>query len=135
MRELDGGVAIGDNKSAMSPDPSPPVRPRPTFTERLGTRHAPRGFVERLKVNPADLYLVRGKDSTGRPAWYYFRVGRGKKQAFETASKRGGVQLNEYGTILLSGYGKSPPPDVVKRMFDEYGFDEGTPTTPADGTG
>jgi hypothetical protein len=113
------------------PPPAPPRRR--TFTERLGKRPGTRGFVERLKADSsADIYLIRGNDSTGRPAWYYLRAHRGKKVAFETASKRGNVQLTEYGTIILSGYGKTPPPDVVARMSAEYGFNEGTSATESD---
>ena len=104
---------------------------RPRNTERLGPRPGTRGFVARLNADSAtDIYLVRGNDTTGRPAWYYVRTHRGKKVAFEAASKRGNVQLTEYGVILLSGYGKTPPPEVVARMSDEYGFSEGT-TSPA----
>ncbi len=113
------------------PPPAPPRRR--TFTERLGTRPGTRGFVARLKADSsADIYLIRGNDSTGRPAWYYLRAHRGKKVAFETASKRGNVQLTEYGTILLSGYSKTPPPDVVARMSTEYGFSEGTSAADGD---
>lgn len=114
-------------------DPSPALPRRRSYVERLRAPAAGCGFVARLNASSSDIYLVRGNDSTGRPAWYYFRVGRGKKRAFETASKRGTLQLTEYGTILVSGYAKNPPPDVVKRMFDEYGFSEDTPAAPAEG--
>lgn len=70
------------------------------------------------------IYLVRGNDSTGRPAWYYVEVDKLKKKIFESDAKKGQIQLTDYGRIIISAYGENPPDDVKKRMKDEYGFEE-----------
>jgi hypothetical protein len=83
------------------------------------------GFADRLTRSRTDnLYLVRGKDPTGRRAGYYFRVMPAKKAAFELSIKIGQIQLADYGQVITSGYGEDPPPETKKRMKDEYGFDE-----------
>jgi hypothetical protein len=98
-----------------------------SFTERVGgIPRGMRGFVSRLNAAAlSDIFLIRAKDNTGRPAWYYFRTHRGKKRAFEVAIEKGTVQLTDYGKVLFSGYGANPPADVVERMRVEYGFDGG----------
>ena len=74
-------------------------------------------FVEKVKeekraAEVSRIYLIRGNDSTGRAAWYYFQVDKAKKIRFEVESKRGQIQLTDYGKILISGYGEKPPDDV-----------------------
>jgi hypothetical protein len=78
----------------------------------------------RLASRPDSIYLVRGSDSTGRAAWYYLMVEKLKKRLFEVEAKKGQIQMTDYGKIIVSGYGEYPPPDVKKRMKDEYGFEE-----------
>ena len=70
-----------------------------------------------------NVFLVRGNDSTGRPAWYFVLVDPAKRAAFRKAFS-GQLQLNAYGRILASGFGAEPPPDVRERMKTEYGFTE-----------
>jgi hypothetical protein len=82
----------------------------------------PRSFTSR--VSREHIYLVRGKDSTGHAAWYYIRVERPKRNLFERESRKGQIQLTDYGTILMSGYGEKPPPDAVRRAREEFGFEE-----------
>lgn len=82
-------------------------------------------FAEQIPRRGADrIYLVRGNDSTGRAAWYYLQVKRRKKRQFEFSSCFGQIQLTDFGRIITSGYGEYPPPEVKKRMKDEYGFEE-----------
>ncbi len=82
-------------------------------------------FIARLgRGRTNNIYLLRGPDSTGKPAWYYLQVAPMKKPIFEHDVKKGQVELNSYGTILLSGYGEQPSPEAKKRMKDDYGFDE-----------
>lgn len=87
---------------------------------------APRkSFASAVSSSRADcIYLIRGSDSTGRPAWYYLMVDKPKKRLFETDAKRGKIQLTDYGKVITSGYGEDSPQDVKKKMKDEYGFEE-----------
>jgi hypothetical protein len=88
----------------------------PSFAERIG-RHS-------RYYRPSKIYLIRGNDSTGQPAWYYLCIDRGKKHRFELSATMGQIQLTDFGRIIISGYGEYPPPEVKKRMKDEYGFEE-----------
>jgi len=84
-----------------------------------------RELLPTIKPSSADrIFLVRGPDSTNRPAWYYLLVDKEKKTVFQDNAKRGQIQLTEFGTIITSGYGEYPPKDVKQRMKDEYGYEE-----------
>lgn len=78
---------------------------------------------ERMRNNPHNLFLVRGNDSTGRKAWYYLQVQRGKVSQFEKQIATTSVKLTDFGQIILSGYGEDPPPDAIEKMKREYDFE------------
>jgi hypothetical protein len=84
-----------------------------------------RSFLDRIERErlAQRIYLIRGQDSTGKKAWYYLLVTPGQNAQFEESAGRGQMQLTEFGRILRSGYGESPPEDVRNRMRDEYGFE------------
>lgn len=84
----------------------------------------PRSFAAR-SIRSENVYLVKGKDSTGRQAWYYVQVHALKKRQFESFTGTLQLNLNDFGNILLSGYGDEPPPDAVALAREEYGFDAG----------
>lgn len=82
-------------------------------------------YSERLKKtveSHRNMFLVRGTDSTGRKAWYYVMIKPNKKILFEGTAKRGQTDLVKFGKIIASAYGEDPPPEVKKRMKEEYGF-------------
>lgn len=71
---------------------------------------------------PDCIFLVKGKDTTNRAAWYYVLVDKAKKDIFENIDGNQPLNLSHYGTILFSGYGEEPPLEMKKRMEEEYGF-------------
>lgn len=77
-------------------------------------------FAGRLRSR--GIYLVRGKDSTGRSAWYYLRVCKKSPLLFERDARKGQIQLADYGEILCSGYGENPPESAVRDMRENWGF-------------
>ena len=82
-------------------------------------------FVSSLFASRPDcIFLVKGKDTTNRQAWYYVTVDKSKKDTFESLQGAQSLNLNDYGKILYSGYGDEPPEDIKKTMEDEYGFKE-----------
>ena len=84
-----------------------------------------RSFTDIIKSSrSSDVYLIRGKDTTNRRAWYYLLVEKTKKRLFENDVKSSQMQLTDYGTIVYSGYGENPPEDIRQKMEDEYGFKE-----------
>jgi hypothetical protein len=83
-----------------------------------------RSYADRVRRERGNnVFLVRGNDSTGHPAWYFVLVDPAKRTAFRKAFS-GQLQLNAFGRILASGYGTDPPDDVRERMKTEYGFTE-----------
>jgi hypothetical protein len=81
-------------------------------------------FTQALDQSRGDnVYLVHGgKDHTEQSSWYFIRVGATKTSAFLKAIKTGAIDLESYGTILESGYGKEPPHSVVEYMRASYGY-------------
>lgn len=68
-------------------------------------------FAQKLRERDAaqNIFLVTGgKDYSGLPAWYYVQVAPQKKPHFQHAIKTGKAKLDQFGTILTSGYGKTP---------------------------
>lgn len=80
-------------------------------------------FMQKIEAaRPEQIFLVRGKDMSGKRAWYYILVDKNMREIFR---KKGGVpflKLSEYGEILYSGFGEHPPLSIVKLMREEYGF-------------
>lgn len=82
-------------------------------------------FVSSLFASRADcIFLVKGKDTTNRQAWYYVMVEKSKKHLFEEVEGSQPLNLTDYGQILHSGYGDEPPDDIKAKMEEEYGFKE-----------
>ena len=70
-----------------------------------------------------NVYLVHGgEDHTGRPAWYFIRVDSPKLRAFSKAIESGSAELESYGAILESGYGKAPPHALLEYMREHHGY-------------
>jgi len=93
----------------------------------------PKTFAQR--VNPARthnpckyktgrIFLITGKDSSGRAAWYYVRISATKSIRFEKLNGADSLNLNDWGEIIRSGFGKSPQQSIRKWAEDELGFSE-----------
>jgi hypothetical protein len=63
------------------------------------------------------IYFICGKHK-GLWAWYYVRIEKLKHELFKHESKQGGFNINDYGIILASGYGDSPPGDIREKFED-----------------
>jgi hypothetical protein len=75
------------------------------------------------KTQGDNIYLVHGgEDHTKQSAWYFIRVDSPKIRAFLKAISAGSIDLENFGTILESGYGKEPPHSVLEKMRNEYGY-------------
>lgn len=73
---------------------------------------------------PDQIFLVRGRDSTGERAWYYVMVDRTKRDSFKSRSGVPFMNIGDYGNVIHSGYGDNPPEDIIAEMKEEYGFSE-----------
>lgn len=69
------------------------------------------------------IVLVTGMDMEGNPQWAYAEIPADKFIAFKQAEAHGNYKLQDFGTILASGTGETPPPSVQQEMADKYGCD------------
>ena len=70
-----------------------------------------------------NMFLVSGgKDKYGREAWYFISVEPFKASIFQKEIKKGKINLLDYGTILESGFGKTPPEEAKRRIKEKYNF-------------
>lgn len=81
-------------------------------------------FAKTVQKSRGELvYLVHGgTDHTGQPAWYFVQVEVAKVKAFQKAVDAGNVELESYGTVIESGYGKEPPHSVLEHMRKNHGY-------------
>lgn len=57
----------------------------------------------------------------GRSTWHYLLVDRLKLPLLEKEAKSGAVDLMQYGQIIFSGFGDSPPDEVTCFVRKRYG--------------
>lgn len=86
---------------------------QPTFTAKIGT-----------KGKSGDpIYLVHARDYTGYRAYYFLQVQRLRVPLFERIIKQNIIiELEDYGTVLLSGYGEVAP-EHLNLMRESYGWE------------
>lgn len=73
---------------------------------------------------PAIIILVTGEDAESQPQWAYVKILAQNYVPFKTAEEKGNYNLSDYGTILKSGRGKTPPDSIRKEMHEQYGCEE-----------
>ncbi len=66
--------------------------------------------------------LLTGKDAENRDRYTYFAVRLDKLKEFKQAGAEGRVNLEDFGMVLETGLGLTPPDDVKAMMTREYGF-------------
>lgn len=75
-------------------------------------------FASRLQSSRNELlWLVKAKDNS-IDCWYYVLVEKMKLQMFIKHLKSDFMHVNDYGEIIMSGWGKEPPESVKKKMAD-----------------
>lgn len=77
-------------------------------------------FADQTKKKDSSLFLVRGRDR-GKHAWHYVVLHKSKRDKFLVDSRKGAIDVSEYGKIVSSGWGKDPPEDIKKEMEALYG--------------
>jgi len=65
------------------------------------------------------IYLVTA-DADGKSAWYYVQIDEPKHKAFQKQMETGALDLAQYGKILYSGWGATPPEPIDARVREEY---------------
>ena len=75
------------------------------------------------------IMLVYGLFPSGNPFWVFTAVKPTQYQAFMTAHKDGSLDLynfSQFGEIIVSGEGKSPPDDITLKVAEMYQTDPST---------
>ncbi len=73
--------------------------------------------------------LIYGTLENGTPFWVFAAVRPAKYQAMIAAQQKGELDLykfQEYGEIIVSGEGKSPPDAVTLKVAEMYQTDPST---------
>lgn len=71
-----------------------------------------------------DCFKVSGVDITGRQAWYFVLIHSHKKRAFLNHKKGDSYNLEDYGEIIMSGYGDEVPDEIKAFLKEKYSFDQ-----------
>lgn len=73
----------------------------------------------------AIITYTNGTTEDGRPYYAYLAVKPSKYTEFhERTSASETIVLNDYGNIIACGFETGPPPEVIRQMREEYGYDE-----------
>lgn len=81
------------------------------------------------------IMLIYGKMDHGGPFWCYVAIKPSKFDAFKKAEKEGKIDLynfEEFGEIIVSAEGKTPPSEVTLKVAELYGADPSTFFQPID---
>ncbi len=84
-----------------------------------------KSFAEREISRKGHLvHKLKAKDSTGRWAYYFVLVEPLKERRFLKAIRGEGiVNLEDFGRVIASNYGKEPSDNVRQMLKDRYDFD------------
>lgn len=72
------------------------------------------------------IVLLYGIMESGAPFWVFAAIRPAKYQNFLSAQKEGKVDLEkfaEFGELIISGEGKSPPDEVILKVAEMYQSD------------
>lgn len=84
-----------------------------------------RGFAARLeRQEEGYLCYIQTKDETGYDAFYFLLLNPEKEEAFNAVIGRPGqADLQDFGIIVASGYGRTPHQGARDRIQELYGLD------------
>ena len=77
-------------------------------------------FVDKLRsTSNSGIYLITGEEKN-KAAWYFVKIERFKQPIFEKEITEGksGINLKQYGEIIVSGWGEKPPQDIINKYSD-----------------
>lgn len=70
-----------------------------------------------------NLFFVTMGVEKNRSAWFYINIDSGKERKFKHCiESKANVDLKDWGEIVESGYGKSPPDYIKEKMKRLYSF-------------
>lgn len=81
------------------------------------------------------IMIVYGLLANGRPFWSYVAIKPSRYETFIETYKKGALNMNafgDYGEIIVSGEGKTPPDDVTIKVAALYQTDPANLKQPTD---
>jgi hypothetical protein len=81
------------------------------------------------------IMLLYGQMDHGGPFWCYVAVKPSRFEDFKIAEKAGKIDLynfDEYGEVIVSAEGQTPPEEVTLKVAEMYGADASTFFQPID---
>ena len=66
------------------------------------------------------IYLSQGFFN-GRPTWHYLRVDKLKLPILLRDAQKGEIDVVNYGNIIFSGFGQTPPDEIKEFVQKKYG--------------
>ena len=80
-------------------------------------------FVAKLvKAGSVPIFLVTFVDTNGKDVHFYVKSTQAKIDAFLKVIT-GTFELNDYGEVLVGGFGKTPSEETKRTMKEKYGFE------------
>jgi len=74
-----------------------------------------------IKSSSDNIFFITCKDIAGVESFYFVLSTHEKIKRLELLTEPS-FNISDYGKIIISGYGKTPPEEIQKKMRDEYGF-------------
>lgn len=102
-----------------------------SFADKFSAKKGKTGsFTEKaIKNSGTPINLIRCKDKDGLDCYFFIMCDHAKVDKIMDDGKAGRVNLEEYGKILESGWGKDPSEEIKQIMRDKYDFDPDTMLT------
>ena len=75
------------------------------------------------------IMLLYGKMAHGGPSWCYVAIKPSKFEAFKKAEAEGKIDLynfDDFGEVIVSAEGETPPDEVTVKVAEIYGADPST---------
>ena len=93
--------------------------PEPSQLQLFET-HKTKALYNVIKLMGDYAYIVRGTDSTKREAWYYVLINPCMERPFKEKNIGDTYNLEDFGKVIVSQYGKNPPIDIDEMIFDIF---------------
>jgi hypothetical protein len=93
-----------------------------SFTEMATKKNRDGSFKDIVnKSRGGDVCLILATDKTMRKAWYFVLPEPTKRERLLALGAKDSCNLEDFGQIVLSGYGERPPQWAYERIKEEYG--------------
>ena len=87
----------------------------------LNTLRPSKGELDQADKEIGIVTMVNGTMESGEDFYAYMSVYPSRLEAFIKAQEEGGYLLTDFGDILMQGFGKIPPPGIVRLVEERYG--------------